>query len=258
MSNNLLNKCISLWHLVIIPAITSNVLAQQFVGDNQWVAPHGVATFVATAGQEYAQLYGIIAFLPNWEFNSQFVYYYDNPRTNTDSYLNPSFYVKRRLYQNETETAGYAAFGGVGLFPQHLDQGEVTSRFQSWWVMASATYAFANDNILLDILPGATVNLDHKQTGNTAWGFTYSSRVAFYKIIPQSAIVGEVFGTAGQANAPFSYRGGVRWESPKCVVSLTYSSAFNNSYAAGIEIGIMFFTNPLFNNRKKKQTEITI
>lgn len=229
--------------------------AQQFAGDNQWVAPQGVATLVASAGKEYAQFYAVIAVLQEWEFNSQFVYYYDDPRGNSDSYLNPSFYLKRRLYQNEAETAGYGVLGGVGLFPQHLDQGEVTSRFHSWWAMGVATYAFANNNILLDILPGATVNLDHKQSGDTAWGFTYCSRVAVYNVIPQSAIVGEVFGTSGQANSPISYRFGVRWESPRWIAAITYSNAFNNSYSAGLEFGIMCYTNALFGKNKLKKNE---
>lgn len=227
--------------------------AQQFVGDNQWVAPQGVATLVATAGKEYSQFYGVLAFLPEWEFNTQLVYYYDDPRTNSESYISPSFYLKRRLYQNESETAGYAVLGGLGLFPQHLDQGEVTSGFNSWWAVGVATYAFANNTILWDLLPGGTVNLNHKQTGNTAWGFTYSSRVAIYKIIPQSAVVGEVYGTAGQAKSPLSYRAGVRWESPRWIAALTYSSAFDGSYSAGIELGLMCYTNALFGKNKHKK-----
>lgn len=237
------------WAILIVVVFNAN--SQQFVGDNQWVAPHGVATLVATAGKEYSQFYGVVAILPEWEFNSQFVYYYDDPRTNSESYVSPSFYLKRRIYQNESETAGYAALGGVGIFPQHLDQGEVTSSFHSWWVVGVATYAFADNSILWDILPGASVNLDHKQTGNTAWGFTYSSRVAIYQVIPQSAIVAEVFGTAGEASSPFSYRAGVRWESAKWIAALTYSSAFNSSYSAGVELGLMCFTGVLFGKNRR-------
>ncbi|GGZ74413.1 hypothetical protein [Algibacter mikhailovii] len=244
-------------YIVVLGFCPINAIrAQQFVGDNQWVAPQGVATLIASAGQNYSQFYVVAALIQEWEFNAQFVYYYDDPRTNSESYLSPSFYLKRRLYQNESETAGYAILGGTGLFPHHLDKGEVTSDFQSWWMMATATYAFANNNILLDILPGATVNLDHKQSGNTAWGFTYSSRLAVYSIIPESAIVGEVFGTAGQANAPFSYRAGVRWESPKWIAALTYSSAFSSSHGAGLEIGLMFYTDPLFGKNRNKANPI--
>ena len=227
--------------------------AQQFVGDNQWVAPQGVSTIVGTAGADYMQFYLVSALLQEWEFNFQLVHYYDDPRTNSGSYTSPNFFVKRRLYQNESETAGYAALAGFGLFPQHLDQGEVTDSFQSWWAMGVATIAFANDHILWDLLPGATVNLNYKQTNRTAWGFTYSSRVAVYGVVPESAIVAEVFGTAGQASAPFSYRAGVRWEGTKWIIAATYSRAFNRSYGAGFELGVMCFTDVLFGpNRKSK------
>ncbi|NMM48322.1 hypothetical protein [Marinigracilibium pacificum] len=239
--------------IILFLIMQVSIMAQQFVGDNQWVAPHGVATIVGTAGQEYAQFYAIAALFPDWEFNTQFVHYYDDPRSNSESYTSFSFFVKHRLVENDAQTEGYSVLAGLGLFPQHLDEGEVTSEFQSYWAMFTATYAFANNTILWDILPGATVNFDHKQTKKTAWGFTYSTRIAIYKVIPQSAIVGEIFGTAGAAESPASYRAGIRWESPKLVVALSYSNAFNGSYGAGFEIGAFFFTNPLFGkNRIRK------
>ncbi|MCA6074765.1 hypothetical protein [Fulvivirga sedimenti] len=242
-----------LWLIALTLMPITGVWAQQFAGDNQWVAPHGVVTLVGTVGQDYSQFYLVGAIIPNWELNIQLTHYYDDPRTNSDSYTSPSIYLKHRITQNEAETAGYAFLAGVGLFPQHLDQGEVTSSFRSWWAMGVATYAFANNTILWDILPGATVNLNHKQSGNTKWGFTYSSRLAIYKIIPQSAIVSEIFGTAGGAYSPLSYRAGIRWEHTNLIVAGTYSRAFNKSYGAGFEIGILFLTEPLFGpNRKNK------
>ena len=77
---------------------------------------------------------------------------------------------------------------------------------------------------MLDILPGAVLNIDDGEEGDTAWGLSYSSRVAIYKVIPQSAIVGEVFGVAGEAYAKPTYRLGVRWESRKWIVAATYSN----------------------------------
>ncbi len=243
----------TLWFIALTFIPITRICAQQFVGDNQWVAPHGVVTGVATVGQDYSQLYLVTAIVQEWELNIQLVHYYDDPRTNSDSYTSPSIYLKHRIKQNEAETAGYSVMFGVGIFPQHLDEGEVTSSFRSWWATATATYAFADNSILLDILPGATVNLNHKQTGNTRWGFTYSSRLAIYKIIPQSSIVTEVFGTAGGAYSPISYRAGIRWEHPKWILAGTYSRAFNKSYGAGFELGLMFYTEPLFGpNRKNK------
>ncbi len=225
--------------------------SQQFAGDNQWVAPEGVATLVGTFGQKYMMLDITLAVHQEWELNLQSVHYYNDPGNKSESYKSPSIYVKRRLKQNANETAGYAVFAGTGVFPQHLDRGEVTTGFRSWWAMGVATYAFSQDRILLDVLPGAIVNLDHEQTGKTAWGFTYSSRVAFYKIIPHSAVVAEVFGTSGEAKAPISYRGGIRWESRKWVVTGTYSNSFNNTNGAGLEIGLVFFTERLWGKSKE-------
>ena len=49
--------------------------AQQFVGDNQWVAPRGVATLVPTAGEQYAQFILTWALISEWEFNAQVTHF---------------------------------------------------------------------------------------------------------------------------------------------------------------------------------------
>ena len=124
----------------------------------------------------------------------------------------------------------------------------MTDAFESWWVTLTATYAFLDDRVLLDVLPGAVVDTDDGPTDDTAWGFTYTSRVAIYDVIPQSAIVGEIFGTTGEAYAEPAWRFGVRWESPKWIAALTYSDAFDGSGrgGAGIEFGIMYYTDARF------------
>lgn len=239
-------------YFAVLKLGVSEMHAQQFVGDNQWVAPKGVATLIATAGQKYMMLDATVALIQEWEFNLQGTYYYKNPRKQSEAYIAPTFYVKHRFWQNASETSGYALSVGTGVVPQHLDQGEVASSFRSWWATGVATFAFKQNQITWDLLPGAIANLDHKQSGSAAWGFSYASRVAVYKIIPQSAIVAEVFGTAGKAFSPTSYRAGVRWESPNWVIAGTYSNAFDGSNFAGYEIGVMFFTDPLFGKKKKE------
>ncbi|WP_224484430.1 hypothetical protein [Robertkochia aurantiaca] len=236
---------------VIVFLIPSKVWAQQFVGDNQWVAPKGVFTIVGTAGQRYSQFYLVGALIQEWEFNAQFTHYYDDPRQQSSSYTATWFYLKRRFWQNSRETAGYAVMGGTGLNPQHLDKGVVTQSFDSWFINGVATYSFFKDQLLWDFLPGAQVNLNYDDSDKTAWGFTYSSRAALYNIIPQSAIVAEVFGTSGAAFSPVSYRAGIRYESPKWIFTLTYSSAFDNSVKAGLEFGFMYFTPALFGKNSK-------
>ena len=135
--------------------------------------------------------------------------------------------------------------GGTGINPGHLEKGVVTDTLQSWWANAVYTVPFLGDLVSWDLLPGFVVNLDHDQSDETAWGMTYSSRAAVYKLVPQSAIVGEVFGTTGEAYAEPTYRVGVRWESPRIIVAATYGDSFNGSGSPGFELGIMMLTDQL-------------
>jgi hypothetical protein len=53
-----------------------NAHAQQFNSDNQWTAPHGVGTLIATVGQEYSSILAVAALFPDWEFNVGNTSYY--------------------------------------------------------------------------------------------------------------------------------------------------------------------------------------
>ena len=223
-----------------------SVHAQQFVGDNQWVAPTGVSTLVGTVGEEYSSVILIGALIPEWEFNAMGSYYYDDPREKSEDYVASTFWAKRRLFENEAQTEGYSVAFGTGLLPDHLQEGNVTHAFKSYFVQGTATYAFADDKVLLDFVPGVIVNLDQDQDDETAWGMTYASRLAVYGVIPQTALVGEVFGTTGEAYTKPSYRVGLRWESPNLVIAGTFSDAFDGSGGAGFELGIMYFTKPRY------------
>lgn len=93
-------------------------------------------------------------------------------------------------------------------------------------------------------MPGATYNQEYGTQKETAWGFLYSSRLAIYKIVPQSAIVAEVFGTEGDAYSKPQYKAGVRWESKYVIAALTYGGAVDGSQGGGIEFGVMVLTPP--------------
>ena len=230
--------------LGVLLATPDAAQAQQFFGDNQWVAPHGVATLTGVVATEYSQAIATAALIPEWEFNLGYVHTYDDPLTNSSSLDTASFWVKRRLSENEAGTAGYAIVAGTGLWPEHIVDGNVSGAGESWWANLNATYAFLDDTVLLDVLPGFVLDTDRKRSGENAWGFTYGSRIAWYGVIPQSAIVAEVFGTAGEAFTEPSYRAGVRWESQKVIVTLTYTDAFDGSTGGGTELGFMYFTEP--------------
>ncbi len=218
---------------------------QQFTSDNQWVAPHGVATIIPTVGQEYSLFQVVAALLPETEFNLGVTRYWESPEDRSEAHTTGSFYIKRRLAENAAGTGGWAVMGGTGVDPGHLEAGEVTHTFRSWWGNAVYTVPFRDGAVTWDLLPGFLVNFDKDQSGETAWGMTYSSRVAVYKVIPQSAIVGEVFGTTGEAYAEPKYRVGVRWESPRVIVAATYGDSFGGGGSPRFEIGLMVFTNQL-------------
>jgi hypothetical protein len=216
--------------------------AQQFTGDNQWVAPKGVGTFLLTVGQEYSTFLAVGALLRDTEFNIGVTRFVDDPFEQTGAHYSGIFYVKRRLKENEAQNAGWAVSVGTGVDPSHLEAGTVTDTFQSWFVNTSYTVAFGEGTVTWDLIPGVTVNLDRDRRSEKAWGMTWCSRAAVYKVIPQSAIVGEVFGTAGEAYAEPSYRVGVRWESPRLVVAATYGNSFSGSGSPRFEIGAFFLT----------------
>jgi hypothetical protein len=218
--------------------------AQQFNSDNQWTAPHGVGTLVLTAGQEYSSAIGVAALLPDTEFNIGVTRFKDSPEDRTEAHYSGLFYIKRRLTENEAGNAGTSISFGTGISPSYLSAGEVTDTFQSWFATYAYTMAFDDGRITWDLLPGVMVNLDQDQEDETAWGATWSTRAAVYKIIPQSAIVAEVFGTAGEAYAEPTYRVGIRWESPKLVVAATYGDSFDGAGSPRFEIGIIYLTDP--------------
>jgi hypothetical protein len=58
--------------------------------------------------------------------------------------------------------------------------------------------------------------------------------LAAYKIVPQSAIVGELFGTEGEARADPQYMLGLRWESPELVIAATYGGGFGGAQGGAL------------------------
>ncbi len=233
-----------LWTSVLL-VVASSGEAQQFNSDNQWTAPHGAGTFVLTWGEEYSNFIAVAALRPDWEFNVGVTRFREDPDDPNDDHFSGTFYVKRRFWENEAENGGVALLAGTGYNPSYLSDGEVTDTFQSWWATGVYSMPFRDGDIGLDLMPGVILNTDKDRTGENTFNFTYSSRVAIYKIIPQSAIVGEVFGTVGEAHVPAQYRAGVRWESPHVIIAVTYGGAFDGSGGAGFEIGAMYLTNPL-------------
>jgi len=92
-------------------------------------------------------------------------------------------------------------------------------------------------------MPGAMVDFDYGNNKEAAWGFTYSTRFALYKVIPKSAIVAEIYGTDGQVYSAPEYKAGVRYEPNSfIVIAASYGSQLNGGTGAGFELGIMVFS----------------
>src|SRR5215218_1137096 len=92
-------------------------------------------------------------------------------------------------------------------------------------------------------MPGVTVNHNYGQSKTTAWGTTYSTRMGWYPFDPRWSLVGEVFGTTGEAEAIPEYKIGLRWEpSQYAVFALSYGQEFKGSNGAGFEVSIMLFS----------------
>ena len=237
-------SALALAAMLSIPCTAS---AQQFVGDNQWVAPHGVATITPVVGSEYSQFIFVAALLPEWEFNFSASRFYDDPLTGSEAYDSYGIWAKYRIFETEAGNGGYSVVAGTGNWPDHIVQGSVASAGESYWANLTATYALFDDRWLLDLLPGFTLNLDNDRQNETAWGFTWASRSAIYGVIPKTAIMAEVFGTAGEAFVEPSYRAGLRFEpNDKFTLTLTYTDAFDGSSGGGVELGAFYFTEPRF------------
>ena len=94
-------------------------------------------------------------------------------------------------------------------------------------------------------MPGASYTIDNGTIEKPGWSFTYSTRLAYYPFNPKAAIVGEIFGSAGETGTLPEYKIGIRWEPNQYVVfAITYGQEFSDNNGAGFEIGGMFFSPP--------------
>jgi hypothetical protein len=230
-------------YLLISGAVTS-ASAQQFNTDNYWTAPEGTETSTLTIGEEYSVLMFTAALLPQWEFNLGATLFKDEPRLNSSGHYSITAYVKYMVYENALQTGGVGIMAGTGVVPGYFQQGTVIPDSKSYWVSVPITFPFFDNTLSWDIMPGVTYNKLDDENISTGYdsGFTYSSRLAIYKVIPQSAIVGEVFGTEGQAYSDPKYRVGVRWESKHVIAAFTYGDTFDAGLGAGFEFGVMILS----------------
>lgn len=221
--------------------------AQQFNSDNYLSKPAGVSTIILTVGEQSDMVMTTFALIPKWEFT--YAVYIMNPdqNINTDDGYSSSLYFKYMIHENAAKTGGLAVKGGTGLEPGYLSSVGLEDAFQTWWMNAPATIPFLNNRISWDLMPGASYTTDKGAGTEVGWAFTYSTRLAWYPKGPKLAIVGEVFGGAGEVETLPEYKIGPRWEPNQyATFALTYGEEFEGSGGAGFQLGMMLFTPPFF------------
>lgn len=227
---------------VLLAGVAAPAYGQQYNSDNYWTAPHGTQTTVLTVGQAYSALLDVVALFPGWEFNVGATLFREDRDAGTVRHFSTIGYVKYMFYENAAKNGGGAVMAGTGVVPGFYQAGGITSDSKSYWAYVPVTLPFFGGTVSWDLMPGYTVNKTYGTTSETTTGFLYSTRLAVYKVIPQSAIVGEVYGTEGQAYSKPQYRIGVRWETKYVISALTYSDTFGHGSGAGVELGIMILS----------------
>ncbi len=232
--------------LGLIFVFSHTIQAQQFNSDNYLSKPHGVATIILTYGERNSMYMNTFSLFPRWEFTAAaYIYNNDNDPATDDGY-STSFYAKYMIYENEAKTAGLAVKAGTGLDPGYLDGNDrVNDAFKTYWTNVPITFAFFDNLISWDVMPGASFTKHYGEEDKTVWAFTYSTRLAYYPFNPEWAIVGELYGSEGELGAKPEYRTGLRWEPNQySVFALTYDDEIGGTNGAGFEFGVMLFTPP--------------
>ena len=219
------------------------VNAQQFNSDNYLAMPHGTVTTVLTGGMRNSGVVASFALMPKWEFFAQAFLFWEDEKELIPQHFNTQLYAKYMFWVNKQNTGGGAVFLGFGKSPGYWQQTEFVQTHRNIWTAVPITIPLFNNTISWDLMPGALYDWSNGVEDKPAWGFTYSTRVAVYKVIPKTAIVAEVYGTEGEAYSRPEYKVGLRWEPNNTVVpALTYGGTFDGTPGAGLEIGVMIFS----------------
>ena len=231
--------------LILSIIMVQKVHAQQYNSDSWLSKPHGTITLIPTVGERSNMLMSTYSLFPKWEFTEALYIYNKDQNIRTNDGYSLSLYGKYMFYETAERNGGASVKFGTGMFPGTIKlEAKNSDAFNTYWVNFPMTIPFLQNKFSWDIMPGASVTRTYgdEETKN-AWGFTYSTRLAWYPVTPDWSIVGEVFGMEGEATAIPEYKIGLRWEKdPQFVWALTYGQEFEGSEGAGIELGVMIFT----------------
>lgn len=216
--------------------------AQQFNSDNYLTMPRGMSTTTVTTGTEFSGLLVSFALASDWEFFTGAFLSWENRRNESTASWSAVLFGKYMFYENAEKNGGIAVALGTGNYPGHFQADRVTSSFRSFFVTPQFTVPLLQGKLSWDLNPGVQLNTQYGEEEEVNLAFTYSTRLAVYGIVPESAVVGEVYGTSGERN--IQYRMGVRWEgAPSTIVpAVSWSQGFDGSASGGLEVGFTMFT----------------
>lgn len=239
----IMRKLVNTVVFIVLLISMQSVYSQQYNCDNYLTMPYGTGTFVLTTGERDATTYSTFALLPRFELNFSASLYWADEALNSPQYFSLNIFGKYMFWVNDANTGGAAVFMGIGKSPGYYTQNGYSALHKNYWTAIPVTIPFFNNTISWDIMPGALVDFDYGNNKETAWGFTYSTRVAVNKVIPKTAIVAELYGTEGKAYSKPEYKVGLRWEPNSYIVpAISYGACFDGSSGAGFEIGVIIFT----------------
>jgi hypothetical protein len=222
--------------------------AQQFNSDS-WIAKdHGTGTIILTTGQRTTMWMTTLSLISRWEFTAAaYIYNRDADRSTSEGH-STSVYAKYMFWNNDAKTGGGAIKAGMGVVPSYtLESVTYKEGSHTFWSNAPITLPFFDNRLSWDLMPGVSATLSYPTSGQVSWAFTYSSRIAWYPFSPKLALVGEAYGTMGQATVSPDYKAGLRWEPDVYTnIALTYGGKFDGGRSQGVELGIMLFSPPFF------------
>lgn len=237
-----LKNAFGVWISIIIIPVS---YAQQYNSDSWLSKKHGTITLIPTVGERSSMLMTTYSLLPGWEFTYAIYLYNNDYNYLTDDGHSTSLYAKYMFHENEAKTGGASIKFGTGMFPGTIKgESKLDDAFNTYWVNFPFTIPFSENKWSWDIMPGASLTRTYgEELEPNAFGFTYSTRLAWYPVDPTWAVVGEVFGTEGEVEAIPEYKIGFRWEpNQHATWALTYGQEFNGREGAGVELGVMIFT----------------
>ena len=243
------NRCLlSLAIACSFAGLTGTLSAQQFNSDNYLTMPHGTMSTTQTLGQRNSGIIASLALIPRFEFFAQATLFYDDASLEIPSHFTTTVYGKYMFWVNSENNGGGGVFLGIGKAPGYWTKTQFLDLHRNVWSAAAFTFPLFKNQVFWDLMPGLVYDWSSAEESPGGWGFTYSTRVAAYGVIPQSALVGEVYGTEGDLFSPMEYKVGIRWEPNKTIIpAITYGNTFSGAgRGARFEIGVTIFSPPFF------------